>query len=182
MITEDSSGCLKKYISQFRCIKSEFCGGGLEICVLTSTPTPQVILIDTKACELVIVIILCNFKLFTSFCTHPKLVKRFLFWPLTFRATTLISFLESLPRINLVTTCYSIRQTQEKEERQRESKEKKGRDGRGRGRKGREGIDSSQEVEIKNIVKCFSIPFLDMKNIKIILSVGCKIGFLMLLR
>lgn len=78
------------------------------------------ILIDTKVWELVIVTILSNFKLLTSFCTYPKILKRFLFCPLTFTATTLISFLESLPRINRVVTCYSIKQTQEKKQRERE--------------------------------------------------------------
>lgn len=78
------------------------------------------ILIDTKVWELVIVTILSNFKLLTSFCTYPKILKRFLFWPLTFTATALISSLESLPRINLVATCYSIKQTQERKQRERE--------------------------------------------------------------
>ena len=80
---------------------------------------------DIKAGEPVIVRVLSNFELFTSSCTHLKILKRFPFWSLTYRAATLTSFLESIGGITKVATCYSMRQMhREKRIREREEKRK----------------------------------------------------------
>ena len=85
-----------------------------------------------------IVTILSHFKLFpTSLCTHPEILRRFLFWSLTFRAANAISFLESLSRINLVTTCYFTDRHAERN-RESEKRRKRGEEKRGEERRGEE--------------------------------------------